>query len=274
MERDMRVYRITSPSGKCYIGITKNTLKKRIEGHLRRANRGDNHPFYNAIRKYGFENFKVEEAKEREVFYIAEYKEKTGVYNISRGGDYDGLDGMRHFWNTLTPERREVYIENLKRGISASDLRDYDRLQECSQKWRKENPKAAYKISSRNLRLAQRAIGIKPYFEREASKPQRLKRPLSVGHHIGAKKQWASRTEEERKTVGRNISKALKARNSCRAETEKAKHDAQLAEARKNIDVRKRSQRVREAYAELKKDPVKWAEYLEKRRKSRESKGV
>jgi predicted GIY-YIG superfamily endonuclease len=55
------IYKITSPSGRSYIGLTKTPVKERWAQHVKRAKTdGKNHPFYNAIRKYGKSAFTVE----------------------------------------------------------------------------------------------------------------------------------------------------------------------------------------------------------------------
>lgn len=94
-EKIYKVYKHTSPNGKCYIGMTKQTLEKRSrngEGYNTQKR------FYNAIKKYGWDNFEHEvlednlthdEACEREIYYIKLWKSnqmKFG-YNITSGGD-------------------------------------------------------------------------------------------------------------------------------------------------------------------------------------------
>lgn len=90
------VYKYTSPSGKSYIGQTSTDRQNR-EGknglYYKQCT-----AFYNAILKYGLENFQYEilekdisseEAKELEKFYINFYKTylPENGYNISRGGE-------------------------------------------------------------------------------------------------------------------------------------------------------------------------------------------
>ena len=90
------VYKYTSPSGKSYIGQTSTDRQNR-EGknglYYKQCT-----AFYNAILKYGLENFQyeilekdlsLEEAKELEKFYINFYKTylPENGYNISRGGE-------------------------------------------------------------------------------------------------------------------------------------------------------------------------------------------
>jgi len=87
------IYKFTSPSGKSYIGQTKN-LKRRIIEH--KSKQGCI-AFYNSIKKYGIENFNeeilesgltLEEANDREEYWIC--KENTIFpfgYNLHTGGN-------------------------------------------------------------------------------------------------------------------------------------------------------------------------------------------
>lgn len=96
------VYRHTSPSGKCYIGITHQDPEYRWgkNGYSYTELKSDGqlkHPkFANAILKYGWDNFSheilyenlsKEEACFLEQKYIAMYKEGGKSYNISDGGE-------------------------------------------------------------------------------------------------------------------------------------------------------------------------------------------
>lgn len=92
------LYKHTSPSGKVYIGITKNINER--WGCQGKKYKGSNRIWY-AIQKYGWDNFKHEiimdgltreEASEREKEYIAMYNstdERFG-YNLTSGG-FDGV---------------------------------------------------------------------------------------------------------------------------------------------------------------------------------------
>ena len=87
------VYMHTSPSGKKYIGITQNYNKRWRNG----LGYYKNKYFYNAIQKYGWDNFKheilfdkltKEEAEQKEIELIAYYKsnQKEFGYNHAQGG--------------------------------------------------------------------------------------------------------------------------------------------------------------------------------------------
>ena len=114
-------------NGYIYIGITNN-FKQRIREHKSCAN-SDNYRyksrFYNAIRKYGFENFKfeiietVEDRKileEREIYWIAYYNstDKNIGYNITTGG----TGGKTHdVFGENNPMYGKRYTEEEKRRI-------------------------------------------------------------------------------------------------------------------------------------------------------------
>lgn len=66
------IYKLTSPSGKCYIGqsIELNTRLKKYEyGHCKSQNY-----IYNALKKYGFENFKID--------ILFETSDPTNIYDV------------------------------------------------------------------------------------------------------------------------------------------------------------------------------------------------
>lgn len=87
------IYKHTSPSGKSYIGITKQG-KKRFgkDGNGYKKQR----KFYNAIQKYGWDNFEheiiednlsFEQACFGEQLYIEIYDSINNGYNIAIGGE-------------------------------------------------------------------------------------------------------------------------------------------------------------------------------------------
>lgn len=92
------IYKHTSPSNKVYIGITS----QKPENRWRNGNGYKKHiHFYNAIQKYGWNNFQHEilfanltkkEAEKKEIELIEKYKsnQKKYGYNISNGGNSNG----------------------------------------------------------------------------------------------------------------------------------------------------------------------------------------
>lgn len=90
-----KVYIHISPEGKKYIGITKMKVEDRWQNGY--GYKYNNH-FYNAIKKYGWDNFKhivlfesltKEEACAKEIELISKYKSTDPEfgYNISTGGE-------------------------------------------------------------------------------------------------------------------------------------------------------------------------------------------
>ena len=112
------VYKHTSPSGKCYIGITcQNPVERwgkngnRYFGKTKKSGKF-NHPYFvHAILKYGWDNFTHEilytdlgelQAKLIERSLIRYYKNLKLSYNVTDGGD--GVLGVHHeAWNKGIP---------------------------------------------------------------------------------------------------------------------------------------------------------------------------
>ncbi len=84
MNKSMVIYKATFPNSKCYIGQTRRKFKARYKEHEYASKNIElKYPFYNAIRKYGFENLKWEileqcknlkDLNEQEILYIKENK--------------------------------------------------------------------------------------------------------------------------------------------------------------------------------------------------------
>ena len=93
------IYKITNQiNGKMYIGKTEDTIEKRFKTHCRDAKkqRCEKRPLYDAMNKYGIENFTVEEVEyvelnenlsEREEYWIKYYNTYHNGYNATKGGD-------------------------------------------------------------------------------------------------------------------------------------------------------------------------------------------
>ena len=95
MKNSYIVYKHTSPSGKVYIGITRQQPEQRWQGGLGYRH---NEYFFRAILKYGWDNFAHEillsgldknTACAAEVALIAAYRsnDKSRGYNITNGGE-------------------------------------------------------------------------------------------------------------------------------------------------------------------------------------------
>lgn len=95
---DNCIYKLTSPSGKVYIGQAKN-YSSRIRQHIVLSKKSDT-LISRAIRKYGIDKFEVKflyqqdqynrpDLDKKEIFFIEKYKstDKNLGYNICKGGE-------------------------------------------------------------------------------------------------------------------------------------------------------------------------------------------
>ena len=145
-----RIYCVTCLlNGKMYFGQTVHSVKRRMVGHIYSAQRGSDHKFHRAIRKYGEENFLVEEVmfveaptKEKlkakldyiEIRLIKRFDTKKSGYNSTWGGE-----------GALGAERSE----ETKRKISLSRIGE-------------KNPFYGKKMSSESKRKMLDSKGIPP----------------------------------------------------------------------------------------------------------------
>lgn len=127
------IYKITNLiNGKVYIGLTTRLLRERFASHLCMAfsEKKDLHcKFHNALRKYGKENFKVEqidsaESKEeldrKEQYWISYYNSIEEGYNMKEGG-FKGT-GYRHSEEARRKisemNHQRVYSDQARRNMS------------------------------------------------------------------------------------------------------------------------------------------------------------
>lgn len=95
----MIVYMITNNiNNKKYIGITSKKIEERFEMHRKNARKKINRYLYDAMNKYGLENFSIsiiddsasnwEDLQKKEIIYIKEYNTLSpDGYNMTSGGD-------------------------------------------------------------------------------------------------------------------------------------------------------------------------------------------
>jgi len=164
------VYKHTTPSGKVYIGITKQDVNKRWKNgkgyELCTA-------FYRAILKYGWENIKHEiliegltekEACALEVELIAEYNSADPQcgYNLTHGGDHYTPNGE---WRRKVSEsHKQFYADNpeAKRRISETQIgrkaseETKRKMSEARKKYLSEHPEAV-KICGNSFRGKKRS---------------------------------------------------------------------------------------------------------------------
>lgn len=117
------LYKLTFPNGKAYIGITNESLARRVQRHVAYARAGKPYALSAAIRKYGEKSFVAEvigtcESWDGlvalEVAAVLEYKSLCPHgYNMTGGGEGS-------FRVTPTPEKRKKISESLS-GRKLSD---------------------------------------------------------------------------------------------------------------------------------------------------------
>lgn len=90
------IYKIVNDiNQKIYIGKTEFSIEKRFKEHCKDAfkRKNEKRPLYNAMRKYGTENFHIElieetdNPKEREIYWIDYFNSYFEGYNATKGGD-------------------------------------------------------------------------------------------------------------------------------------------------------------------------------------------
>jgi len=95
----MQIYKIHNKiNGKLYIGKTVKTLNQRWNSHVRMAKKKTNRCLYDAMNKYGYDNFEIisicqasniKELEQLEKSYIKKFKtlDRAYGYNMTEGGD-------------------------------------------------------------------------------------------------------------------------------------------------------------------------------------------
>lgn len=276
------VYRITTSSGRCYTGYTSLPLNERWRHHKRRAFNGEcpGHPFYEEVRTANGEGFILEplhivdnrqSAMKLEEEEIARVPRERSL-NLSCGGVNDAAEGGRIFWERINQdtEKREEYLKKLSDRKKESDWTDYEKLTKANRQWRHDNPMKAYKMSTRALRIANKK---RP--KKEAEEELSLKEKLRHKHKLNdvksecVKEVWNNRSEDERNAIGAKISAAAKKNMAEKSIEEKR---AITQKARDSIDREKQgkaaSKGVKNWWKELKKDPERYKEYMDRRNKS------
>lgn len=245
------IYKLTSPSGRSYVGFTGQSVATRWRQHVRRAATGAKHPLMAAIRKYGADSFTVDTlrtlgdldaALRAEIDAIAELE---NGYNLSPGGEHDYITAHATYRTLLQdPEWRAAYVARLSEAIRSSGRYQASRgkVLAALADWREANPAEAYKVSRRNLRIGVNRRGRK---KPKPDEPQRLPRtpkgPAAKLHkkraaRDAAKRHWAEMDPAKRAAIAAKIAATMRAKHAAMSEAEKAAHLAQLAEARKRID--------------------------------------
>lgn len=144
----MIIYKITNKvNGKVYIGQTIHSLEARWKRHLKCARDGVDTHLYQAIRKYGEENFIHEiicEAKTKnelnilETYYIQEYDSIHLGYNMVDGGNNNVMfipEVKQHHADVVRSEsNRKKISEGMKRKIARGEFFTPEHRRKLSEK--------------------------------------------------------------------------------------------------------------------------------------------
>jgi predicted GIY-YIG superfamily endonuclease/predicted Fe-S protein YdhL (DUF1289 family) len=122
------VYLISGPTNQFYVGISRNP-KVRWKAHQRRPEKT---PLYIAMRKFGCEQFEMtvisehddaESARKAEIEMIRllQTQDRNYGFNVSAGGEYDGVAGGERLKHRLAtePEFREVFCLRRREEMKA-----------------------------------------------------------------------------------------------------------------------------------------------------------
>lgn len=103
------IYKITNlKNGKLYIGKTSSSIEERFKVHIRDSKKREEEkrPLYDAFKKYGIENFKIEEIEQVENDEIASQRE---IYWIDKLRTYIGFRDCNGYNATLGGDSRRLY---------------------------------------------------------------------------------------------------------------------------------------------------------------------
>lgn len=162
------IYKATSPSGKVYIGQTKN-FETRKKWHLRMYNKNKTR-FYCAIRKYGdtFQweilehNLTKEEANNKEIYYINLYNSTNADfgYNMTPGGQ---------FCNSLAKESRDKWHKSFNEYLETNREKVVKNMQEITSRpeVKKKNSERVIKWFKDEINKEKHRNSLKKYFSKE-----------------------------------------------------------------------------------------------------------
>lgn len=132
------IYKITNNiNNKIYIGQTNHTLSERLHQHYldSKKQHRKNRPLYQAINKYGIENFSIELIEEtnnpleREIYWIEYYGSFKNGYNATIGGNgkrYLDYDLIISTYNQLQNINKVAKILNVDQGSISTILNMYN----------------------------------------------------------------------------------------------------------------------------------------------------
>lgn len=113
------IYKITSPSNKVYIGLSKD-IESRWKGYsIEKKTLPQQKKLYYSFKKYGIVNHKfevieecnIQDLEEREIFYIKLYDSFNLGLNSTRGGNYFWENNIGKIHTSVTINKMKEYWE-------------------------------------------------------------------------------------------------------------------------------------------------------------------
>lgn len=158
------IYKITNNiNQKVYIGKTNLTVEKRWKEHCKDFKREhyEKRPLYEAMNKYGIENFSIEtieeclpeESSDREKYWIEYYGSFKNGYNATIGGDgkaYIDYELVVKTYNKIQNQTKVAQILNINVTTVRKILKNYNVPIKSSQELTKENRSKAVAICDKN----------------------------------------------------------------------------------------------------------------------------
>lgn len=142
-----KIYKITNIiTNKVYIGVTRRTIEKRFENHIKQATNSKykKYKLHRSIAKHGAENFKIEnicegftreEAMQKEVEYIALFDSFHHGYNSTTGGETPSCSRGRSHW---TEKSCKSFKESRKKWLETEEGKSY--RSRASERFKNLNP--------------------------------------------------------------------------------------------------------------------------------------
>lgn len=161
------IYKITSPSGKIYIGQSNN-IKRRMVEHLYRSNKS-NCKLYTSIRKHGFDNHNIEtlfisendyEKNKMESVYIRYYNSiENGLNHIDEDAKINGFLGKKHTIENINKIRERMNgvtptwaIDKMKKSVFCEYTnKTYDSISQCAKDLNISRASASMQYSGKRI---------------------------------------------------------------------------------------------------------------------------
>lgn len=211
----MLVYKIVNKiNGKVYIGKTTKSLNHRMSRHIYHAKNRVNRKLYDAMNKYGYDNFEIfplcecgsgEELNDKERAYIEEYKSMSSDfgYNMTSGGD-GGPMPRESILKMISKKKGVKLSDETKKKMSdskigkkhgpMSDEQKIKLSESIREKWK--NDRDYSHRSKENNHMRGKCGDLHPFYGKRHSEKAKEKIRISATGRVGSDKQKESAREK------------------------------------------------------------------------------